>query len=100
MDSFEGEKCYRSVKELPSDIEAIIVATKPDRSYSIVKEAVERGIKHIFLQKGAQNDDAVKYAEENNVNIIYKQCIFMFANPGGVHKFHASLVKLFGAYPK
>jgi uncharacterized protein len=99
MDTFEGDICYRSIKELPTDIEAIIIATKPEVSYAIVKEAVEKGIKHIFMQRGAQNDDAIKYAQENNVNIIYKHCILMFTNPSGIHKFHTSLVKLFGLYP-
>jgi uncharacterized protein len=99
MDSFEGEKCYRSVKELPSDIEALFVITKPEISYSIVKEAVDKGIKHVFLQRGSQSDEAVKYAEDKGVNIIYEQCILMFANPDGFHKFHRALVKLFGFYP-
>ena len=100
MDTFEGEKCYRSVKELPPDIEALIVVAKPDISYSIVREAVEKGIRNIFLQQGAQNAAAINYAEENGINIIYKKCVMMFADPRGIHKFHASLCKLFGVYPK
>ena len=99
MDTFEGEKCYRTIKELPSDIDALIVVTKPEKTNSIVKEAIDKGIKHIFLQNGAQNEEAIKYAEENNINIIYKKCILMFANPSGFHKFHTSIIKLFGLYP-
>jgi hypothetical protein len=100
MDTYNGEKCYKSIKELPSDVEALIVVTKPDITLPIVKDAIEKGIKHIFLQKGAQHSEAVEYAEENNVNIIQKQCIMMFANPSGFHKFHRSLVKFFGLFPK
>ncbi len=100
MDTFNGEKCYRSVKELPSDIEALIVVTKPETTLHVVKEATDKGIRHIFLQKGSQNADAVEYAEENSVNIIHKQCIMMFANPSGFHKFHMTLVKIFGLFPK
>jgi len=99
LDTYEVEKCYRSIRESPPDIEAIIIVTKPEITHSVVKEAVEKGIKHIFLQRGAQNDEAVDYAEENSVNIIQKQCIIMFANPSGVHKFHRSILKLFGQYP-
>ena len=100
MDTYNGEKCYKSINELPSDVEALIVVTKPDITLPIVKDAIEKGIKHIFLQKGAQHSEAVEYAEENNVNIIQKQCIMMFANPSGFHKFHRSLVKFFGLFPK
>jgi uncharacterized protein len=100
MDTYNGEKCYKSINELPPDVEALIVVTKPEITLPIVKEAIERGIKHIFLQKGAQNSEAVEYAEENNVNIIQKHCILMFANPSGFHKFHRTFVKFFGLYPK
>jgi len=100
MDTFEGEKCYRSVKELPPDIEALIVVAKPDISYSIVREAVEKGIRNIFLQQGAQNTDTIKYAEDKGINLIYKQCVMMFAKPAGIHKFHGSICKLFGFYPR
>ena len=100
MESYNGEKCYKSVKELPSDIEALIVVTNPEITLHVVIEAIEKGIKHIFLQRGAQNSEAIEYAEENNVNIIQKHCILMFANPSGFHKFHRTFVKIFGLYPK
>ena len=100
METYKGEKCYRSVKELPEDVEALIVVTKPEITLYIVIAAIEKGIKHIFLQRGAQNSEAIEYAEENNVNIIQKQCIMMFANPTGFHKFHRTIVKFFGLYPK
>jgi len=40
-------------------------------------------------------------AEKNDITIIHKQCIMKFAEPvSGIHKFHRSISKLFGALPK
>ena len=39
-------------------------------------------------------------AKENNVNLIHKSCIFMFANPVHIHKFHRNIKKIFGTLPK
>ena len=99
MDSFEGERCYPSVKDLPSDVEALIIVTKPGASLSLLKEAANKGIKNIFLQQGAQNKEIMEYADHNGVNLICKHCILMFANPSGIHKFHERISKFFGFYP-
>lgn len=100
IDIFEGEKCYKNPSELPSDTDAIIVVTNPVSTENIVVEAVNKGIKQIFIQQGAHNDAAVSYAEKHGANIISKKCILMIASPGGLHKIHQTLAKWFGAYPK
>jgi uncharacterized protein len=99
MDTFDGEKCYASVSELPIDVEALIVITKPATSLSVVQEAIEKGIKNIFIQQGAYNQEVSELAKHNGVNLICNKCILMFANPTGIHKFHERLAKLFRVYP-
>ncbi|MGF1586728.1 MAG: CoA-binding protein [Bacteroidales bacterium] len=99
MEEFEGEKCYKSVSDLPADVEALIVITKPDVSHSIVKEALKKGIRNIFIQQGAYNAKIDELSLKNEANIICKQCILMFANPTGIHKFHERLAKFFRFYP-
>ena len=100
MDNFEGDRCYPSVKDLPSDVEALVIVTKPEVSLSILKEAINKDIKNIFLQQGAHNKEIFEYAESNGVNLICKHCILMFAGPTGIHKFHERFSKFFGFYPK
>jgi uncharacterized protein len=99
MEDFEGEKCYSSIKDLPADVDALVVTTKPEVSAVIIREAVERGIKNIFIQQGAQNEEILELAGNSDTNIICKECLFMFVNPKGIHKFHAWIAKIFGMYP-
>jgi predicted CoA-binding protein len=100
LEEFEGKKCYPSVSELPEDIDAIIISTKPKHTINVVKEAETKGIKQIWLQQGAEDEETIDYVDNTDMNVIYKKCAIMFANPKGFHGFHAFLSKLFGTYPK
>ena len=100
LDEFAGQKCYPSINDLPDETDAIVIVTKPKYSINVIKEAEKKGIKQIWLQQGAEDEATIKYAEENGMNVIYKKCAVMFANPKGIHGFHAFLSKVFGTYPK
>ena len=100
LGEFEGKKCYASVSDLPEDIDAVLITTKPKHTIKVIKEAEEKGIKNIWLQQGAEDQDCINYLENSDINAIYKKCGIMFANPKGIHGFHAFLSKLFGTYPK
>ena len=42
-----------------------------------------------------------KIATENNIELIEKECVFMFADPvKDIHKFHRVIWKLLGILPK
>lgn len=100
MKTFDGDSCFASVKDLPAEVKAIVVVTKPESTESIVRDAIDKGIKQIFIQQGAQSEEAVKFAKAHGANIITQKCILMFANPGGIHKLHGFIAKLFNKYPK
>ena len=101
LEEFEGVKCYKSIADLPDEVEALFISVKPDHSLELIKAAHQKGIGHIWLQQGSQNDEALDFAIENNLNVIHRQCILMFANPvEGVHKFHRGINRFFGIYPK
>ena len=101
LESFSGLACYKDVALLPDEVTGLLVCTKPDNTFSLVKAAAEKGIQNIWLQQGAQHDGAIIFAREKGINIIHRQCALMFAEPvGSVHNFHRGINKFFGAYPK
>jgi len=97
---FEGNKCYASVNELPEEVDALIVPTKPKHTINVLKDAENKGIKQVWLQQGSEDEYCIEYAEKSSMNVIYKKCAIMFGNPKGIHGFHAFLSKVFGKYPK
>lgn len=101
LENFEGTKCYPDINSLPQEIKALIICTKPENVFDLVKKAVEKNIRLIWIQQGAQNDEAIQFAIDHGLTIIHRECVLMFANPVvSVHKFHRAIKKLFGAYPK
>lgn len=101
LGQFEGVSCYQTIAALPDEVTALIICTKPENAITLVKAAVEKNIRHIWLQQGAQTDEAVQYAHDHNLNLIHRECVLMFAEPAAfIHKFHRSVNKLFGLYPK
>jgi predicted CoA-binding protein len=99
-DEIMGEKSYRNVSSLPSDVKGIIVFTKKDQTASVVKEAKEKGIKQIWIQQMADTKEALDELNGTDINFITGECILMHYKPHSIHKFHRAIVKFFGRLPK
>jgi len=99
-DQILGEKSYSSVKELPSDINSVIILTKKDKTASVVKDAKEKGIKNIWIQQMADSKEALDELKGTDINFITGECILMHYKPHSIHKFHGRILKFFGRFPK
>jgi uncharacterized protein len=95
-DKIDDVDCYKSVSDLPPDIESLLIMTPKTYSDQTLREAIQKGIKNIWVQQMSETKETLKIAEEYQREIISKKCIFMFTEPvSGVHKFHRALLKLF-----
>lgn len=94
-----GVKCYASIDDLPVDIDRVLIATPKTNTDDVLVKAIEKGIPHIWVQRAANSPKTIEIAKQNNKEIIHSQCIFMFADPTGIHKFHRFLNKIVGLYP-
>lgn len=98
-DTIDGEKCYRSVSELPQDVRGIIFMTPRESTLSAAREVIAHGIKDLWIQQGAETKEIIAELEKEDVNLIHNQCIMMFWKPSGIHSFHRFLKKIFGGLP-
>ena len=89
----------RSVSELPTDVNHLLVLTPAIQTESVVAEAIQKGIKNLWIQQYSDTPNAMKLARENRLNVVHHQCIFMFSQPEGMHKFHHRIKKLFRSLP-
>jgi len=99
-DEIMGEKSYRNVKMLPPEVRSIIVFTKKNQTASVIRDAKEKGIKQIWIQQMADSKEALDELKDSGINFITGECILMHYKPHSIHKFHGSLKKLFGRFPK
>lgn len=99
-DQILGEKAYRNISVLPSDVKGIIIMTKKESTAAVVKEAKAKGIKQVWIQQMADSKEALDELTGSDINYITGQCILMHYKPNGVHKFHRGLMKFFHRLPK
>ena len=72
-----GEKCYPSLTDLPVKPDAVNFVVPPKVGEAIVKECADLGIKHVWLQPGANGDNVVAAANQAELNVIYRACILV-----------------------
>jgi predicted CoA-binding protein len=95
-----GEKVYPDVASLPPEVKGLIVMTKKTDSPAVVKDTIKKGIKQLWVQQMSDNKEVLEELKDSGINYITGQCILMYYNPTGIHKFHGKLKKFFGRYPK
>ena len=84
-----GSKVYPDVKSLPDDVKGLIIMTRKNQTAGVIREAKEKGIKHIWIQQMADSKEAVRELEGTDINFITGECILMYYKPNSIHKVHA-----------
>jgi predicted CoA-binding protein len=97
-ESIEGAACLKSVGELSPEIQYLLIATNKKVTANVVEEALQKGIRNIWIQNGCESDEAINLLKDQAVNMVSKACFIMYANPAGFHKFHRFMAKTFGGY--
>ena len=69
-DTLEGLKAYPSLAALPTPVPAISVITPPAITEQVVRDAAAAGVRHVWMQPGAESDAAIKAAEELGLSVI------------------------------
>lgn len=99
-DQILGEKCFQNVGKLPADVKSILIMTKKEKTAAVVREAKEKGIKQIWIQQSSDSKEALDELKGSDISYITGQCILMHYKPHSIHKFHGSIKKFFGSFPK
>jgi predicted CoA-binding protein len=95
------DKCYRDLKSLPVKPAALIITANKNKTLETVKDAVNSGIKNIWIQLMSNTPEAIAYCKNNDVNLISKECVFMYMEPVATfHKFHRTIKKIFSIFSK
>jgi len=66
----EGVACVKTVSDLPPDVQSLSVITPPQVTDKVVEQAIAKGIRHIWMQPGAESATATAAAEAAGINVI------------------------------
>jgi hypothetical protein len=97
--------CYPSLAAVPGLVDGVIVMVPKEASLGVVHECVDRGVRRIWLFKGAGpgavSDEAVQLCKAHGISVVAGACPLMFLEPvGGVHKVHRLLRRMNGSVGK
>ena len=95
------ETCYPDLKSLPEKVDGIITVIPPVETEKIVHDAASLGINQIWMQQGSESEKAIRFCQDNKMNIIHGECILMFAEPVSIlHRIHRWVWGLIGKLPR
>lgn len=66
----EGIDCVAAVAELPAEVQSLSIITPPAITEQVVAAAIAKGIRHIWMQPGAESPAAVENCRRHGVNVI------------------------------
>jgi len=70
-----GIQCYPDLASVPLKIDIVDIFRKPEDVPSIVQQAIDIGVKAVWMQQGIVHDDAAQRARDAGLIAIMDRCI-------------------------
>lgn len=96
----DDEMLFQSLSSIPSNVDAVVTVIPPFETEKIIDEMIKLSISQVWMQQGSESELAKEKCISNGINVIFGECILMFAEPvKSIHSFHRWINKMIGKYP-
>lgn len=72
-----GEQAYPSLRELPSKVDAVQIFRRPEEVPAVVDDAIAIGAKVVWMQPGAENEEAAAKARAAGLKAVVGACMMV-----------------------
>lgn len=101
----EGVRAYPDLRSIPGGVEAVVIATRPERAMDTVRECAELGIRHVWMHRGtgggSVSPEATAWGRAHGVTVIDGGCPLMFGPCADLgHRTMRGLLTLTGHVPR
>jgi hypothetical protein len=72
-----GDKCYADIKRLPKIPDVVDFVVPPKVTEKILQTCIELGITKAWLQPGSESEEAIKFCEENGIEVVHGVCVMV-----------------------
>lgn len=99
-DRIADAPCAHSLSEIAGKVGGVVLVTPPAQTVKLVEEIAACGIRRVWLQQGAESDEALAACERLGLSVVHHECILMFAEPTAwFHRAHRWVRGTFGHLP-
>ena len=70
-----GNKCYKSLMEIPFQVDLVDLFLNPTRVPPVVDQAIELAVGVIWMQLGVIHNEAAQKAREAGITVIMDKCM-------------------------
>src|SRR5579883_1513943 len=78
----EGNPCYHDLASIPGGVEAVVIATRPERAEGTMRECAELGVTRVWMHRGpgagSVSRAAADYGRQHGIAVIDGGCPCMF----------------------
>lgn len=87
----EGDPCFATLGAIPGGVEAVVIATRPERAQQTIEECEQLGIHDVWMHRGpgtgSVDEKAAEYGRQHGMTVIDGGCPLMFEpTSDGGHK--------------
>lgn len=69
-ETIEGLKAYRSILEIPEEVDRATLYVPPQVGLKVIEEIAEKGVKELYFNPGSESDELVDKARKLGLNPI------------------------------
>jgi predicted CoA-binding protein len=104
-DEVEGDPSYHDLRSIPGGVDAVVIATRPERAEATMRECADLGIKRVWMHRGpgagSVSTAAADYGRQRDIAVIDGGCPCMFGPTADAgHKAMRVVLTLTGNVPK
>ena len=70
-----GEKAYPDLQSVPKKIDVVQVFRKPEDVPPVVEDAIQVGVKVVWMQEGIVNEEAARNARDAGIQVVMDACM-------------------------
>jgi predicted CoA-binding protein len=74
-DEVLGEKCYKSLRDIPGPVDMVDCFRKSAEIPAIAEDAIALGARVLWMQLGVENPQARRRAEESGLEVVENRCV-------------------------
>jgi predicted CoA-binding protein len=104
-ETIDGDPCYPDVSSIPGGVDAVVIATAPERAMATMEECAALGIGQVWMHrafgKGSVDPQAVAWGRDHDIEVIDGGCPLMFdPTADGAHKVMKTVLTITGKVPR